>query len=45
MQKAQQKSPNARLAILEKSAHVPHLEEPEGYLNVLINFLGDVEKP
>ncbi len=44
MQKAQQKLPNAKLAIFEKSAHVPHLEEPEDYLNTLINFLDDVEK-
>lgn len=45
MQKAQQKLPNAKLAIFEKSAHVPHLEEPEKYLNVLINFLDGVENP
>lgn len=43
MQKAQQKLPNAKLAIFEKSAHVPHVEESENYLNILMNFLYDVE--
>jgi proline iminopeptidase len=31
--------PGAELVIFEQSSHVPHLEEPERYLNVLRGFL------
>jgi proline iminopeptidase len=44
MQKAQEKSRNAKLVIFEKSAHVSHLEEQKKYLDTLVNFLGNVEK-
>jgi proline iminopeptidase len=44
MQYAKHKSINAKLVIFEKSAHVPHLEEEEKYLNILVDFLGNVEK-
>lgn len=44
MQKAQAKCKNAQLVIFEKSAHVPHVEEPDKYFDTLLNFLSDVEK-
>lgn len=44
MQKAQEKSKNAKLVIFEQSAHVPHLEEPEKYFDSLVSFLSDIEK-
>ncbi len=44
MQYAKNKSINARLVIFEKSAHVPHLEEEEKYVNILMDFLDNVEK-
>lgn len=31
--------PGAELVILEESSHLPHLEEPERYLEVLRDFL------
>ncbi len=43
MQKAQEKSNNAKLVIFENSAHVAHLEEPGKYLHTLEMFLAGVE--
>jgi proline iminopeptidase len=35
--------PNARLAVFESSAHMPQLEEPGAYLEVLRDFLEEAE--
>ena len=35
--------PASRLAIMEKSAHLPMLDEPEAYLALLDGFLGEIE--
>lgn len=44
MQKAREKFKIAKLIIFEKSAHVPHLEEPEKYFDSLVDFLSDAEE-
>ena len=33
--------PNAEISIFEKSAHLPHIEEPETYLDTIRKFLND----
>ena len=35
--------PASRLTIMEKSAHLPMLDEPEAYLALLDGFLGEIE--
>jgi pimeloyl-ACP methyl ester carboxylesterase len=35
--------PRAELVIFEQSSHMPHLEEPERYLQVLRDFLHRAE--
>ncbi len=37
--------PRSELAIFEQSAHMPHLEEPEHYLQTIRNFLQRIEQP
>lgn len=37
--------PGAELVIFEESSHLPHLEEPERYLQVLRDFLGRSDRP
>ncbi len=37
--------PQSELAIFEQSAHMPHLEEPEHYLQTIRNFLRRIEQP
>lgn len=44
LKKVSQKIPNGQLVIFEKSAHLPHLEEPGRYLQTLRDFLWSVEK-
>ena len=36
--------PNARLAVFENSAHMPHLEESEAYLATCREFFGQVDR-
>lgn len=36
--------PNAQLAIFEKSAHMPHLEEPDAYIECIQAFLDQLDK-
>lgn len=36
--------PNSELAVFEYSAHMPHLEEPESYVEALGEFLGRAER-
>ena len=36
--------PQSELAIFEQSAHMPHLEEPEHYLQTIRNFLRRIEQ-
>jgi proline iminopeptidase len=38
-------TPGSELEIFEESSHVPHLEEPERYLQVLRDFLQRAEQP
>jgi proline iminopeptidase len=45
MQQIQRKTKNAQLVIFENSAHVPHLEEPEEYLQTLAHFLTGQHSP
>jgi pimeloyl-ACP methyl ester carboxylesterase len=35
--------PRAELVIFEKSAHFPHIEETQGFMEVLTDFLEQVE--
>lgn len=44
MEIALENAQNAKLVVFEQSAHVSHLEEPEKYIETLINFLSDIEK-
>ena len=37
--------PNSEMVIFEQSAHMPHLEETERYLQVIRDFLWRVEQP
>jgi proline iminopeptidase len=37
--------PGAEVAVFERSAHVPHLEEPERYVATLRAFLRRAEQP
>jgi proline iminopeptidase len=36
--------PGSELVVFEQSAHLPHLEETEGYLEMVRNFLQQVEQ-
>jgi pimeloyl-ACP methyl ester carboxylesterase len=41
--RAQAAAPGSRFASLPKAAHFPHLEDPDGLADVLLEFLGDTE--
>jgi proline iminopeptidase len=36
--------PGAELVLFEYSSHLPHLEEPEEYLQALCGFVHDIER-
>ena len=36
--------PGAELVVFEHSSHLPHLEEPEAYLQALRGFVHDTER-
>jgi L-proline amide hydrolase len=42
MQPYLQHIPGARWEVFEESSHLPHLEEPQRFLNVMVNFLQDL---
>ena len=38
-----EKIPDSRKIVFDESAHVAHLEETEKYLQVVVEFIADVE--